>query len=155
VYALAAVVVVLHPRRVARITAVDRPTLVFAITAAIPLAIFGWTQLRLQFGPADAVGHVDHNHYVTMAGIAGLIIVGAVLGSTDLPGRRLAAWIAGVAAADLGIASLMHSQNASALPTGWALAAIAWGITYIVVVEVRRHTRTELTAADVVVGSRP
>ncbi len=154
VYALVAAVVVLHPRRVARITAVDRPTLVLAIAAAMPMAWYGWNQLRLQFGPADTVGHVEHNHYFTMAGIAGLIIVGAVLGSTDLPGRRLTASIAGLAAADLGIASLMHPENASALATGWALAAIAWGITYIVVVAVRRGLPAGSMLPEAVVASQ-
>lgn len=130
-YGLYAAMVLLHPRRSARITAVHRPALLLAVAGAVPLAVYGVLQLRQQFGPVDPTGHVDANHYYGMAAAAGVTIVAALLGSTDLPGRLLTAWIAGVAAVLLGVSSIAHPGLVSAWPTGWAVAAVAWGGTYV------------------------
>jgi hypothetical protein len=139
VYALFIAVVALHPRRVARIGRVDRTALLVAVVGAVPFAVYSVNRLRLQFGPADPLGHVADNHYFAMATLAGVIVVGALLGATDLPGARLTAWIAGASAVLLGVASLAHSGLASALPAGWALAAIAWGAGYLLAVLLRRR----------------
>lgn len=133
--------VVLHPRRTARITAVDRPALLLAVLGAVPFVVYAWGQLRLQFGPPDPFGHVEANHYFGMAALAGALTLAALLGSTDLPGWRLVAWIAAGSAVLLGIASAVHPDRASAFPIGWALAAVAWGIAYVLVVALRRPRR--------------
>jgi hypothetical protein len=147
-YALFVLAVLLHPRRTAPLGAVDRPALALGVIAAVPLVWYGWNRLQLQFGPADPSGHVELNHFFAVAGLAGLIIVSALLGSTDLPGRRLVAWIAGVAPALFGVASLAHPDLASAWPVPWAVAAIAWGAGYVTVVEWgRRRTREVADAA--------
>lgn len=141
VYALFAAVVVLHPRRTAGITATDRPAALLAAAAAVPLVVHAWNQLQLQlqFGPEDPTGHVAGNHYVGMAVLAGTIIVGVLLGSTDAPGNRLVAWIAGGAAVLLGIASFAHPGQASAPATGWAAAAVVWGGAHVIVGAGRRR----------------
>jgi hypothetical protein len=139
VYALFFAVVALHPRRTARIGAVDRPVLLVALVGAVPFAAYVWLELRLQFGPADPFGHVDDNHYFTMAALAGLVIVAALLGATEVPGAPLTAWMAGGVALLLGVASLAHPDQASALPAGWALAAMGWAVGYVVTVAIRRR----------------
>jgi hypothetical protein len=70
-----------------------------------------------------------------MAALASVIIVAALLGATELPGRRLAAWIAGVAPVLFAVASLAHAEKSSAWPAGWALAAIAGAAGYLLAVE--------------------
>jgi hypothetical protein len=142
-YLLFAAVVALHPRRTAPITTVDRPALLLAVAAAVPLASFGWQQLRLQFGTVDTLGHAENNHYYGMAALAGVIIVAALLGTTDLPGRRLVAWIAGVAPTLYAVGSLAHPDQESAWPAGWAVAAIAGAAGYLAAVEWGHRRRTQ------------
>lgn len=131
VYALFAAVVVLHPRRSAPIGAVDRPMLVLAGLAAVPLAYSVWHHLRLQFGPEDPFGHAASNHYYGMAALAGVIIVSALLGTTDLPGRTLVAWIAGVAMTLFAVASIAHPDHSSAVAQPWAVAGLVWAVAYV------------------------
>jgi hypothetical protein len=140
VYLLFAAVVVLHPRRTARIRTARirtayRPALAVAVVGAVPLAVYGLDHLRLQSGPEDPLGHAAGNHYYGMAALASVIIVAALLGATELPGRRLAAWIAGVAPVLFAVASLTHAEKSSAWPAGWALAAIAGAAGYLLAVE--------------------
>jgi len=145
-YALFVLVVMLHPRRTAPITALDRPALLLAVVAAVPLAVSGWNQLRLQLGPADPFGHAELNHFFAMAGLSGLVIVAALLGSTDVPGRRLVAWMAGAAPLLFAVASLAHPDQASAWTFAWAVAALVWGVGYVILVERgRRRVPTEPT----------
>lgn len=152
VYVLFSAVVVLHPRRTAPITAVDRPAALLAVVGALCLAVYAWNQLQLQFGPEDPTGHVAANHYMGMAVAGGVIIVGAMLGATNVPGSRLVAWIAGVAAVLFSIASLAHPDHASAWPGGWAWAALVWGSGYVAVTVRRRpwsaHSGPHPAASD-------
>jgi hypothetical protein len=147
VYGLFAAVVMLHPRRLARISAVDRPALILAVAAAAPLGVFAWQRLELQIGPPDPFGHAADNHYYGMAALAAVVIVAALLGSTDLPGWRLTAWVAGVAAALFGIASLVHPAQESALASPWAAAAIVWAAVYLAMVWLRGR-RSRVPSAD-------
>ena len=147
VYLLFAGVVAAHPRRAARIHPVDRPALALAVVAAAPLAVYGWDHLRLQFGPEDTFGHAADNHYYGIAALASVIIVAALLGATDLPGRRLTAWIAGIAPILFAVASLAHAGKTSAWPAGWALAAIGWGAGYLLAVE-WRHRRAGIGSPE-------
>jgi hypothetical protein len=140
-YGLFIAVVALHPQRATRVTSVGRPALLLAAVGAVPLAVYAWQQLQLQFGPEDAFGHVADNHFYGMAAASGVIIVAALLGSTDLPGGRLTAWIASAGAVLFGLASVAHPNHASAWPPGWAVAAVAWGVAYVLVGEVRQWRR--------------
>jgi hypothetical protein len=78
--------------------------------------------------------HVASNHYATMFGLCLMIVLAAVLGATSLGGARLTAWIAGVSAVGLGVASTAHPpEQPSALGRGWAIALVAWGVVYVLV----------------------
>jgi hypothetical protein len=110
---------------------VNRSAALLAAVAALPVVVYSLRQLLLQFGPADPFGHAAHNHFFGMAALAGLVVVAALLGSTDLPGRRLTASIAGAVALLFGIASVAHPDGASAWGTGWGLAAIVWSVAYL------------------------
>jgi hypothetical protein len=48
---------------------------------------------------------------------------------------RLAAWVAGVALAIMGAASLLFTGYASALPDPWGWVALAGGIVFVAVAE--------------------
>lgn len=133
VYGLVVLVVILHPRRIAPMGPWHAPSLLLSAVAAIPVVLYAAGQLRLQFGPADAVGHVEHNHYLSQAGLATAVLVAGALGASSLPGRRVVAVAAGLIPVLLGTVSLVHPDNASAFGRPWAAAAILWGLAYVVV----------------------
>lgn len=67
---------------------------------------YGYNELALQFGGLADDPHVAGAHHSTMAMLAAIIVIGAWLGSSDAPGRRMTALIAGGSVVLFGIASL-------------------------------------------------
>jgi hypothetical protein len=63
--------------------------------------------------------------------------LGAAIGSTALPGRWIGVAVATAMPVLVGVSSIAHPSATSALSTPWAYAAIAWGLTVLVVD--RRH----------------
>ncbi len=132
-YALFVAIVALHPRRRAPLGPIDPVAATVAAIGAVPLAWYAFEELRQQFAPVDP----PDNFHFGMAQAAALVVLGAAIGSTALPGR----WI-GVAAATVmpvlvGVSSIAHPSAPSALSPPWAWAAIAWGLAVLVVD--RRH----------------
>jgi len=81
----------------------------------------------------------------TMSGIAaaetGLPAGVGLLASLRPLGWRLTAWVAGLLPVALGLTSLLSPDATSSLSTGWALAATAWGVTFIATSRLRRVDR--------------
>jgi hypothetical protein len=127
VYSLSVALVVLHPRRVAPLSPWNWPAVVVAAAGAGPLLSYAWVELRQQ-SPANG----DNFHF-GMALFAALMVVGAVIGSSSVPGRRVVACLTGVGTALLGIASIAKPALPSAFPVGWAWAALAWGVVLAVI----------------------
>jgi hypothetical protein len=67
-------------------------------------------------------------------------------------GWRPTAWVAGLLPALLGVASLIYPVSSS-LETPWAIAAIAWGIGFVVVAE-RSRSREDVALVASNVGSQ-
>ncbi|MGH9030491.1 MAG: hypothetical protein ACRDZV_00045 [Acidimicrobiia bacterium] len=105
--------------------------------AAVPLIGFASTNIRLQGNAPDE--HFFQGHYGFMAAFAFTVIAVGVLASLRPDGWRLTAWVAGLLPAALGVISLLYSDAASSLDAGWALAAIAWGVVFIVVAEFTKN----------------
>jgi hypothetical protein len=145
-YGLFLAMVALHPRRTAPITHIKRAAAWLAGVATLPLAVQVWSQLRLQFGAPDPLGHAAANHFFSSAMFVAIIVAAAWLGATDLPGARLTAWLAGVNPLLFGIASIAHPDRVGAWATGWALAAIAWGAAYLLVVALPRRSPRPVAA---------
>ncbi|MGH9857438.1 MAG: hypothetical protein ACRD4B_06295, partial [Acidobacteriota bacterium] len=79
--------------------------------------------------------HATAGHYRNMAALSLIVILTGLLASFRLPGWRFAAWIAGLLAVFLGLASVVLPEAESSLGVTWGLVVIAWGILFIAVAE--------------------
>jgi hypothetical protein len=129
VYALFVAIVALHPRRLAPLRPIDPVAATVAAIGAIPLVWYAIGELRQQFAPADP----PDNFHFGMALAAAVTVLGAAIGSTALPGRWIGVAIATALPVLVAISSIAHPSATSALSTTWAWAAIAWGLTVLVV----------------------
>jgi hypothetical protein len=134
--AVAAVTALLHPAgraffRSFRPASIRWPMTAAAGVAAVPLLGFASSSLELQRDVADVHGFMGH--YGFMAALAFTIIAAALLASLRPVGWRLAAWVAALLAAGLGVTSLRYPDAASSLTTSWSLASIAWAVAFVVV----------------------
>ena len=127
VYAMTVAIIALHPRRLAPLPPWNWPALAFAVIGAGPLLAYAWSEFRQQ-SPANG----DNFHF-GMALITTLAVFAAVIGSSSVPGRRVAACLGGLCIALIGIASIAKPTLASAFPVGWAWAALAWGVVFIAI----------------------
>jgi len=105
--------------------------------AAVPLLAFAATNIQLQATVLDE--HAGMGHYGFMAAFAFTVVGIGLLASLRPEGWRLAAWIAGVLPALLGLTSIVYPNVASSLDLIWAVAAIAWGAAFIVATEVSKN----------------
>jgi hypothetical protein len=133
VYALFLVIVALHPRRIAPLRPIDPVAATVAVIGVIPLAWYAVGELRQQFAQADPP---DTFHF-GMALAAALVVLGAAIGSTALPGRWFGVTVATVMPVLVGASSIAHPSEPSALSGLWAWFAIAWGLAVLAVN--RRH----------------
>lgn len=122
-----------------------------ALLAAGALPVGGWWGIdqalmqRNTFPPAADPHH--QSHWFGMAVVAFglcLVVVAAALGGR---GREVAATAAGLAAVALGLSSSVVPDAASAVPLPWALLAVTWGVTVLVVTWRRRRPHAPGTAA--------
>lgn len=102
--------------------------LVLAAIAAVPAAWYGVDQALLQRNTFPPTADPHHNaHWWAMAIFATIAVL--VVAAATLPGRRRP-WggaLAGAAVVAFGVASVVDPAAASAVPTGWAIAAALWG----------------------------
>jgi hypothetical protein len=125
--------VILHPARAAltRVDGVDVPTAVLAALAVVPAVAFALTQAELQRNGTAADAHADMHHYSGMASYALWIVLGGATASLRVTDRRVAAWIVGIGASGLGLASLLLSDHVGAFEPVWAWLALAWGLALV------------------------
>lgn len=90
--------------------------------------------------------HIALGHYRNIAALSFIIILVGLLASFRPKGGRLAAWIAGGLPILLGLASAVLPDAESSLGVSWGIAAMVWGLAFIVVAEVVR--RKELKEAQ-------
>jgi len=125
---------------------VNRVILALVIIAAVPLLAFASRNIGLQRTVTN--DHAALGHYGFMAAFSFTVIGIGVLASLRLDGWRLTAWVAGVLPVLLGLASLVYPNNDSSLALVWALAAIAWGVGFIVAAELTRHAQAQMLPAS-------
>ena len=137
--------VLLHPARDGfyRFNRPDVAMTGLAIVAAIPGAFFVLDQVDLQRLDVPGDEHAEFGHWSAMAVFATLIVLWGLIGSTDRTGWRITAWLVGISAAAYGVASLAFPLVASAAGTGWAIAAVAWGVAYVVLTERRARSASD------------
>ena len=120
------------------VSRVDRLMLALVAVAAVPLLAYASTNIELQRTVTD--DHAMLGHYGFMAAFCFNVIGVGLLSSLRPDGWRLTAWVAGALPILLGLASLVFPDVASSLTLIWALAAIAWGVVFIVAAERTRVT---------------
>lgn len=132
--ALTLVATVLHPTgraffRSFRVARVNRTMLALVIVVAVPLLAFAFSNIRLQRSTTN--DHAELGHYGFMAAFGFTVVGVGLLASLRPDGWRLTAWVAGVLAALLGLASVILPDLDSSLGLAWSIAAIVWGVTFI------------------------
>lgn len=142
-------VALLHPSRDRMLTVpgFDRRLAGMAAAATLPWLVYIVDNAWTQFTNAPDDPHAAMEHWGTAALMGVVIVVGALLGSSDHDGWRLTGWIAAGASALFGVHSLVFPGLASALPMFWAVAAILWGIAFGLLV-VRRSRAGEPSGFD-------
>jgi hypothetical protein len=145
--ALTLVAIILHPTgpdffRSFSVSRVNWVMLALVIIAALPLLAFASTNIELQRTVTN--DHAALGHYGFMAAFSFTIVGVGLLASLRPDGWWLSAWVAGLLAALLGLTSLVLLEVDSSLGPVWALAAIAWGIGFVVAAEfIPRAGRTQ------------
>lgn len=149
--ALTLIAIILHPTgpdlfKSFSVPRVNWLMLALVIIAAVPLLAFAATNIGLQRAVIN--DHAAMSHYGYMAAISFTIIGVGLLASLRPDGWWLSTWVAGLLPALLGVASLVLPDVESSLGLAWALAAIAWGFTFVAAAEfTRRGSRTHPTGA--------
>lgn len=133
---------ILHPTwrdffRSFRISRINRGMLVLVVIAAVPLLTLASTNVELQGTIPD--NHAAMGHYGFIAAFGFTVIGIGLLASLRPDGWWLPAWVAGLLPALLGLTSLVYPNASSSLELVWALAAIAWGIGFVVVSELTQN----------------
>jgi putative effector of murein hydrolase LrgA (UPF0299 family) len=119
-----------------RVSRANRVMVVLVVVAAVPLLLFAATNIGLQGSVVD--DHAAAGHYGFMAAFSFTVIGVGFLGSLRPDGWRLTAWVAGLLPALLGLVSLIYPVSSS-LSLPWGLAAIAWGVGFVVTAERARQ----------------
>jgi hypothetical protein len=132
---------------------VDARLLALTGVMAVPFAIYATREVGLQISGTAADPHWTAVHYIFSAEIGFLLILTGFISSTEFTGRRLTAWMTGLAAVLMGLASVVYSDQASTLGIGWGSALIVWGIAFVVVSEWRQRPNQVLPAVHERVGS--
>lgn len=114
---------------------VDRRLLALTTVVAVPVLLYVVDQLGLQISGVEADPHWAGSHY-QFAGEFGihLILLGLV-SSTAFTGRRVTAWMAGLSALLMGVASVVFPDQASSPGIVWGAALAAWGVVFILTSE--------------------
>jgi hypothetical protein len=121
-----AALVWLHPARRGASLLPIRPLL---LAASVPLIVgglvLGASELQRQLSGSTADEHVAFGHYGIMATLAALGTAAALIGSTSLPGARLAAWMAVGGAVAFGTASILFPSSTSSLGAASGVILVA------------------------------
>ena len=143
---VAVIVALLHPTgrdffRSFSLPRVNWVMLTLVCLAAVPLLAFASTNIGLQGTVADE--HAGMGHYGFMAAFSFTVIWVGLVASLRPDGWRLTAWVAGLLPALLGLASVLYPVSSS-LSLPWALAAIAWGTTFVAAAELTRGAESPM-----------
>ena len=83
--------------------------------------------------------HIAAGHYRDMAAFSLVVVLVGLLASLRPGGWRFAAWVAGLLAVLLGVASMVLPGAESSLGVGWGFTSAVWGIVFIAVGEFVRR----------------
>jgi hypothetical protein len=149
---LISIATILHPTQRAlfrsfSVSRVNRLMLALVIIASVPLVAFAFTNIDRQRNVTDP--HSVMGHYAFMAAFSFTVIGVGLLASLRPDGWWLPAWVTGGLSILLGLTSLVYPDVSSSLSLPWSLAAIAWGVGFVVAAEL-----TQDAAHPTLLGSR-
>lgn len=149
IFGLGVLVGILHPS--SPILKMPRPVdaRLLALTGAmaVPFAVYATRQVGLQISGVAADPHWTAVHYIFSAEIGFQLMLVGFISCTGLTGRRITAWMTGLAAVLMGLASAVYADQTSTLGVGWGTALAVWGISFIVLSESGRR-RNQDSSAD-------
>lgn len=105
-----------------------RSLLLLTAVVAIPAAWYGVTQAFMQRYTFPPVADPHHNgHWWSMGILAFAVVLVSAMAAAPDGSRPVGSALAGTATLAVGVTSLVDPSAASALPSGWAIAAVTWG----------------------------
>lgn len=117
--------------------------LALVAVAAVPLLAFLANQFALSTSATDP--HAVEGHYVMMAALAAAPLAYGLAAALGVTGWRLAAWIAALGPAYLGLMSVSFPAQASSVGATWGIAAVLWAVAFVAVAEYSRSTTANTT----------
>jgi hypothetical protein len=108
--------------------------LLLILVAAVPLVAYALGQAELQRIDSSSE-HAERFHWVETSFYAVAILLLGLLAAMRPAAYRMTAWIAAIALAILGVASLALQDYPSALEAEWAWAALAGSILFMAISE--------------------
>lgn len=133
-----------------RLSRANRVMLALVVIAAVPLLAYASTNIGLQKTVASGNEHFDLGHYGFVAAFSFTVIGVGLLASLRPVGWRLPAWVGGLLPVLLGVTSLVYPDIDSSLSTGWAVAAIIWGVGFGTVAQLSRDPEGSPSLSNVV-----
>jgi len=100
--------------------------------AAVPLVLYALSQAELQRTDSSSE-HAAFFHWVETSFYAIAVLLLGLLAALRPAAFRMAGWMAGLALAILGTASLLMGQYASAIEVPWSWAALLGGVAFAAV----------------------
>ncbi|MEX0868441.1 MAG: hypothetical protein WD011_02100 [Nitriliruptoraceae bacterium] len=127
----------------------SRVLLALVVAAAVPLAMFAIDSFGTQLASGPGDEHFDFGHWTFMGIYPIVTVLIGLVAAFKVSGWRLPGWIAGVFILAHGLGSLLVTA-ASALRTVWAIAAVVWGVGFIIAIEAEANQARQVRRADAV-----
>lgn len=109
--------------------------LVLTVALAVPMMFYVFDHVGLQANGVAPDPHWEGSHYQFVAELGLHLILLGIVTSSTFTGRRITAWMAGLAATVMGSASVAFPNQTSSLGIGWGLALALWGLVVIAIGE--------------------
>jgi hypothetical protein len=125
------------------------PLAAMALVAALPAVSYAARMLAMarDAGQSCFLGQCARgDRFAEMAALTIALVLVALLASTRTSGWRLSAWSAGIAAATVGVASLLLPDVPGSVGPGWGVLTVIWGFLVVGAAEWHfRHTDSRRT----------
>ncbi len=106
--------------------------LALTVALAVPMLFYVFDHVGLQLNGVATDPHWEGSHYQFVAEFGLQLILLGIVTSSAFTGRRITAWLTGLAAIVMGLASVVFPDQTSSLGIGWGLALVVWGLVFIV-----------------------
>lgn len=109
--------------------------LALTVALAVPVMFYVFDHVGLQANGVATDPHWEGSHYQFVAELGLHLILLGIVTSSVFTGRRITAWMTGLAAAVMGSASVAFPNQTSSLGVGWGLVLAVWGLVFIAISE--------------------